>query len=96
MIEDDFDEMRRPVEAWCDPQMLHVALKDGRQISTPLWWYPRLLGASPAQRADMKFMLTGIHWPQVDEDLSTRGMLLGCKARGAVDPSTVAEEAEAA
>ena len=86
-ISDNFDESRTPVEAWCDLHELHVKLKDGRQVTTPLWWYPRLLGASPAQRNNVELMLDGIHWPDVDEDLSIRGMLLGCKARDAVEPS---------
>ena len=86
-FDDDFREEWIPVAAWCDPDELHVRLTDGRHISTPIWWYPRLLGATPAQRNHVELMLTGIHWPDVDEDLSIRGMLLGIKAKGAKEPA---------
>jgi Protein of unknown function (DUF2442) len=49
---------------------LVVTLVDGRKIVTPLAWYPRLLGASAAQRAQYELMAMGIHWPLIDEDLS--------------------------
>jgi Protein of unknown function (DUF2442) len=66
---------------------LSVSLRDGRVISVPLVWYPRLLNATPAQRKNWKIVGGGygIHWPDVDEDLSTEGMLRGAKApRGAL------------
>jgi hypothetical protein len=44
---------------------------------TPLAWYPRLLNASAADRADYEIMPMGIHWPTLDEDLSIVGMLKG-------------------
>jgi Protein of unknown function (DUF2442) len=56
---------------------LIVTLADGRKIVTPLKWYPRLLRASAADRADYEIMPMGIHWPSVDEDLSIAGMLKG-------------------
>jgi hypothetical protein len=56
---------------------LVVTLPDGRKIATPLEWYPRLLRASPRQRADFEIMPMGIHWPDLDEDLSIAGMLKG-------------------
>jgi hypothetical protein len=61
---------------------LSVALRDGRVISVPLVWYPRLLNASPAQRKNWKIAGGGygIHWPDVDEDLSTEGLLRGAPA----------------
>ncbi len=58
-------------------------LKDGRRIATPLDWYPRLVKASPEQRAHYEIMPMGIHWPDVDEGLSIAGMLKGSRARGA-------------
>ena len=88
-ITDEFDENRSPVEAWCDLHELHVKLKDGRQVTTPLWWYPVLLDATPAQRNNVQLMLDGVHWPDVDEDLSIRGMLLGCKAPDAKEPRQI-------
>lgn len=58
---------------------LIVSLKDGREISVPLAWYPRLQNASAAQRKNFKLAGGGygIHWPEIDEDLSTEGLLRG-------------------
>ncbi|HEY7552097.1 MAG TPA: DUF2442 domain-containing protein [Hyphomicrobiaceae bacterium] len=56
---------------------LVVTLSDGRKIATPLEWYPRLKGASAKQRANFEIMPMGIHWPDLDEDLSIAGMLQG-------------------
>jgi hypothetical protein len=53
---------------------LVVTLADGRRIATPLDWYPRLKDASPKQRARYEIMPMGIHWPDLDEDLSIAGM----------------------
>jgi hypothetical protein len=53
---------------------------------TPLWWYPRLLGATPQQRANYELSSFGVHWPCVDEDLSIERMLVGIKAPGASEP----------
>ncbi len=60
---------------------LIVTLRDGRRIATPLDWYPRLKAASPAERANFEIMPMGIHWPDVDEDLSIAGMLKGQPAK---------------
>lgn len=84
-------ESERPVDAWCDPTQLHVRLADDREVVTPLWWYPRLLSASPAERNNVELMLDGVHWPDVDEDLSVRGMLRGWKYPNAVKPALAAE-----
>lgn len=61
---------------------LSVALKDGRTITVPLAWYPRLLNATVAQRKNWRVAGGGygIHWPDVDEDLSTEGLLRGAPA----------------
>jgi hypothetical protein len=61
---------------------LVVDLLDGRTISVPLVWYPRLLSATPTQRANWRLAGGGfgIHWPDVDEDLSTAGLLRGAPA----------------
>jgi len=56
---------------------LVVTLVDGRRIATPLAWYPRLLHASAAERQKYEIMPMGIHWPDIDEDLSIAGMLKG-------------------
>jgi hypothetical protein len=62
------------------PTDLVVTLADGRKIATPLDWYPRLRGASAAERANYEIMSMGIHWPDLDEDLSVAGMLTGRRA----------------
>jgi hypothetical protein len=61
---------------------LIVRLMDGRTLSVPVAWYPRLADATPAQRADWQVAGGGygIHWPQIDEDLSTEGLLRGARA----------------
>ena len=56
---------------------LIVSLSDGRRIATPLAWYPALLAASQEQRACYKLSPFGLHWPDLDEDLSIEGMLRG-------------------
>jgi len=70
----------RPVEVRVELGMLRVTLADGREIATPLAWYPGLLNASPEALADVRFTVAGIHWPQLDEDLSVAGMLNGIPA----------------
>lgn len=61
---------------------INVDLADGRTISAPLAWYPRLLHATPEQRADWQIAGGGygIHWPSIDEDLSSEGLLRGAPA----------------
>jgi len=61
---------------------LRVALMDGRKISVPLAWYPRLLNATATQRNNWVISGGGygIHWPEIDEDLSTEGLLRGAPA----------------
>ena len=61
---------------------LSVALIDGRTITVPLAWYPRLLAAKPAQRRNWKIAGGGygLHWPDIDEDLTTEGLLRGAPA----------------
>ena len=61
---------------------LIVSLMDGRTISVPLAWYPRLLNATPKQRRNWQIAGGGygIHWPDIDEDLNTEGLLRGAPA----------------
>ena len=56
-----------------------VSLTDGRTISVPLSWFPSLSGATENQLQDYEILGDGdgIHWPQLDEDLSVKGLLLG-------------------
>ena len=65
-----------------DTDRVSVELMDGRAISVPLAWYPRLANATPEQRASFEIAGGGygIHWPEIDEDLSTEGMLRGAPA----------------
>ena len=61
---------------------LSVDLIDGRTITVPLAWYPRLLHATTEQRNNWQVCGGGygIHWPDIDEDLSTEGLLRGAPA----------------
>jgi hypothetical protein len=58
---------------------LVVDLSDGRTVSAPLAWYPRLLNGTPAERDNHQLIGEGlgIHWPQLDEDISVEGILAG-------------------
>jgi hypothetical protein len=72
----------RVVDVTFTEDALCVSLRDGRAISVPLTWYPRLLHATAAQRAHWQIAGGGygIHWPELDEDLSTEGLLRGAPA----------------
>lgn len=72
----------RVLDVRFDEASLIVDLMDGRTISAPLAWYPRLLNATAQQRARWEKAGGGygIHWPEIDEDLSTEGLLRGAPA----------------
>ncbi len=72
----------RVTDVRSDDDTLSVDLADGRTVTVPLAWYPRLLDATPAQRANWQICGGGfgIHWPEIDEDLSTQGLLEGAPA----------------
>lgn len=78
-----------PVAVLCTRDELIVTLAQGQKIVTPLWWYPRLLRASPKERRHVELSAFGIHWPELDEDLSIEGMLAGRMAPGARQPEPV-------
>lgn len=63
---------------------LGIDLLDGRTLTVPLAWYPRLLHATETQRSNFRIMGGGfvIHWPDVDEHLSSQGLLAGAPAPG--------------
>ena len=72
----------RVVAVYFTRSSLVVDLKDGRTISVPLSWYPKLLKATPKARENWKTSGGGygIHWPEIDEDLCTEGLLRGAPA----------------
>ena len=63
---------------------LRAELLDGRTITVPLAWFPRLLDATQKQRDNWRIIGDGegIHWPDIDEDLSVAGLLRGTPAVG--------------
>jgi hypothetical protein len=62
-----------------DNNMMWVTLVDGRKLGVPLAYFPRLLAATPQQRQQYEFSGngTGIHWDELDEDISVQGLLMG-------------------
>ena len=68
----------RAIAVEVDMDSLHVTLADGRMVSAPLEWFPRLRDASPKQRANWRFIGSGIgiHWEEIDEDISIRSLLV--------------------
>lgn len=65
------------VDVSFDKDMMHVHLKDGRRISVPLEWFPKLKKAKPKQRNNWRLIGKGIgiHWPDLDEDISVSALL---------------------
>lgn len=65
------------VDVSFESEHLHVTLADGREINAPLAWFPRLRDASTPQRDNWRFIGKGIgiHWPEIDEDISVAGLL---------------------
>lgn len=58
-------------------ESLSVDLADGRSISVPLQWFPRLVHAGAAERARFELTAGGVHWPDLGEDISVGGLLRG-------------------
>lgn len=69
----------RAADVRCTDDEIIVSLIDGRSLSVPIVWFPRLTRATPSQREEFELLGEGegIHWPQVDEDISVAGLLLG-------------------
>jgi hypothetical protein len=59
---------------------LTVELEDGRTIAVPLVWYPRLVHGTARERKNVEIGAFGLHWPDLDEDISIRGLLVGNKS----------------
>jgi hypothetical protein len=74
-----FENSVNASKVWFDDHNLWVELTDGRQLGVPLAYFPRLLYANPEQR--QKFEIsgggTGLHWDDLDEDISVEGLLFG-------------------
>ena len=62
---------------WFDDNSMWVELLDGRTLGIPLAWFPRLLHATPEQRQKYQLTVSGIHWDELDEDISVAGLLAG-------------------
>lgn len=72
----------RVVDVQCTDEELQVVLEDGRRLAAPLTWFPRLLAASPVERASWRLIGSGegIHWDALDEDISLQSLLRGERA----------------
>lgn len=66
-----------PTAVRFDEHTMWVDLADGRTLGVPLAWFPRLLHASPAQRQQVELSRVGLHWEEIDEDISIAGLLAG-------------------
>jgi hypothetical protein len=68
-------------------------MADGRKIQAPLWWYPRLAAATPAQRGKWKILPFGdaVGWEEIDEYVSAKALIVGGAAPGAKAPAEAAE-----
>jgi Protein of unknown function (DUF2442) len=66
-----------PTSVRFDEHTMWVDLIDGRTLGIPLAWFPRLLRATPAERAQVELSRVGLHWEAIDEDISIAGLLAG-------------------
>ncbi len=69
--------MVRATDVDFDEDSMWVDLSDGRRLGVPLAWFPRLLHAKAAQRAKVEISTRGLHWEELDEDISVEGLLAG-------------------
>lgn len=67
----------KAIKAWFDKNMLYVLLEDGRELGTPLEWFPKLQSATREQLENYRLIGNGIgiHWEELDEDISIKGLL---------------------
>ena len=74
-----FEDSARANKIWFDEFNMWVELIDGRQLGVPLAYFPRLMNATPEQR--MKYEMSGggigLHWDELDEDISVEGLIFG-------------------
>ena len=66
-----------PIRVAFDEDRMWVDLNDGRTLGVPLAWFPRLLRGTPAQRSAVSLSPFGLHWEELDEDVSIAGLLAG-------------------
>ena len=66
-----------PLAVRFDSDSFWVDLEDGRTLGVPLVWFPRLLHGTPEQRAKVELSRAGLHWDELDEDISIAGLLAG-------------------
>lgn len=71
------DTLTRATAVRFDDAQMWVDLEDGRTLGVPLVWFPRLLHGTPEQRADFFISPSGLHWDDLDEDISIAGLLAG-------------------
>lgn len=76
----DLELEARATKVAVTDQTITVELEDGRTISVPTAWYPRLRHATGRERKDFQISALGVEWPSVEADLSIRGLLLGRKS----------------
>ncbi len=74
--------LARIVDVTVTDDTLSVDMEDGRTISVPIGWYPRLAHGTPTERANFQISGAGygIYWPDLDEDIGVEGLLLGKKS----------------
>jgi len=91
VISDENWEEFEPISAHCSDTHLNVRLANGVQISVPPWWYPSLSNGTKEARNDIMLSPSGLHWDELDEDLSIVSLLHDAKSPGAVPPAEAAE-----
>ena len=67
----------KAIDVWFANEMLYIRLTDGREIGSPITWFPRLMNATAKQKKNWRFIGNGIgiHWEDIDEDISVEGLL---------------------
>lgn len=76
----EMTEFPEPKEVRFDEASFWVTLSDGRIVGVPLAWYPRLMNATREQLEKVELSPSGMHWDEIDEDISVRGILMAHKA----------------
>ena len=71
------DTLIRATSVRFDDDRMWVELDDGRTLGSPLAWYPRLLHGTPEQRNQVSISPSGLHWEELDEDISIAGLIAG-------------------